>query len=136
MRILNVMLILWALGPLSAAAQELEIATDATLDSFLWQKRPLVIFADSANDPRFVQQLDALKARPEPLLERDVVILIDTDPAAAGPLRTALRPRGFMIALIGKDGRVTLRKPTPWDVREISRAIDKIPLRQQELTNS
>ena len=32
-----------------------------------------------------------------------------------------------------KDGQVKLRKPFPWDVREISRAIDKFPLRRQEI---
>ena len=46
---------------------------------------------------------------------------------------TTLRPRGFGLVVMGKDGRVAQRKPTPWSVREISRAIDKLPLRQQEL---
>jgi hypothetical protein len=32
-----------------------------------------------------------------------------------------------------KDGEVELRKPAPWDVREITRTIDKMPSRQQEL---
>jgi hypothetical protein len=31
-----------------------------------------------------------------------------------------------MMALIGKDGRVALRKPFPWDVRELSRTIDRM----------
>jgi len=35
--------------------------------------------------------------------------------------------------LIGKDGGVKLRKPFPWSVRELSRSIDKMPMRQQEL---
>lgn len=48
-------------------------------------------------------------------------------------MRQRLRPRGFMLVLIGKDGGVKLRKPVPWDVREISRSIDKFPLRQQEI---
>jgi hypothetical protein len=38
-----------------------------------------------------------------------------------------------MMVLVGKDGQIKLRKPLPWDVREISRVIDKTPLRQQEL---
>jgi hypothetical protein len=38
--------------------------------------------------------------------------------------------------LIGKDGRVAQRKPSPWDVREIERAIDKMPLRQQEIRDA
>ena len=67
------------------------------------------------------------------LQERDVVVLTDTDPDAHGPLRTKLRPRGFQLVLIGKDGGVKLRKPRPWTVRELSRTIDKMPLRQQEI---
>jgi hypothetical protein len=38
-----------------------------------------------------------------------------------------------MLVIIGKDGEVELRKPAPWDVREITRSIDKMPLRQQEV---
>ena len=47
--------------------------------------------------------------------------------------RLRLRPRGFMMVLMGKDGEVELRKPAPWSIREISRSIDKMPLRQQEI---
>lgn len=38
-----------------------------------------------------------------------------------------------MLAIIDKDGGVKQRKPLPWSVREISRAIDKMPTRQQEI---
>ena len=37
------------------------------------------------------------------------------------------------MVLLDKDGAVKLRKPLPWQVREIVRAIDKFPLRQQEI---
>jgi len=60
-------------------------------------------------------------------------VLTDTDPAAKSALRTALRPRGFGLVLIDKDGEVKLRKPAPWSTREISRSIDKWPTRQQEI---
>jgi len=60
-------------------------------------------------------------------------VMVDTDPAAQSLVRTRLRPRGFMMALIGKDGSVALRKPLLWSVRELSRSIDKMPLRQQEI---
>lgn len=35
--------------------------------------------------------------------------------------------------IIDKDGQVKARKPLPWDAREITRAIDKFPLRRQEI---
>ena len=108
----------------------------ATLEEFLWVKRPLVIFADTDRDPRFIQQMELINALPFELTDRDVVVLTDTNPAAKSPLREKLRPRGFMLVLIGKDGNPYLRKPFPWDVREISRSIDKMPMRQQEIRDS
>ena len=44
-----------------------------------------------------------------------------------------VRPRGFMLVLVGKDGGIKLRKPRPWDVREITRSIDKMTIRQREI---
>lgn len=108
-------------------------ASEATLDEFQWLARPVVVFADTAADPRFQQQIDLLKSNPDELAMRDVVIIVDTDPAASSDLRTRLRPRGFMLAVLAKDGTVTLRKPFPWDVRELTRAIDKLPLRRDEI---
>ena len=105
------------------------------LSQFLWKKRLLVIFSDSPGDPRFVEQMSLLESRIEDLAERDVVLLIDTDPSRETELREEFRPRGFMLVLVGKDGNVYLRKPLPWNVREISRSIDKMPLRRQELRN-
>ncbi|MCV6596839.1 MAG: DUF4174 domain-containing protein [Mangrovicoccus sp.] len=106
------------------------------LDAFLWTARPIVVFADTPNDPRFVKQLELLEADKEELWIRDVVVLTDTDPKARSPLRTQLRPRGFQLVLIGKDGQVKLRKPAPWSVREITRQIDKMPLRRQEIRDA
>lgn len=108
-------------------------AGEQLLSDFLWIARPLVVLADSPNDPRFIQQMEYIAARPDDLLDRDVVVITDTDPAADSAIREALRPRGFDMVLIGKDGQRYLRKPLPWNVREISRSIDKMPLRQQEL---
>ena len=103
------------------------------LREFRWKKRPVLVFADSADDPAFIEQLELLRARQATLLERDVVVLTDTDPDARAPLRLRMRPRGFMLVLVGKDGEIELRKPFPWDVREISRSIDKMPMRQREI---
>ena len=104
-----------------------------SLSQFVWEKRPLIVFADSPNDSSFGLQMEYLNEGVEGLAERDVVVLTDTDPSSQSALRTKLRPRGFMMVLIGKDGVVKLRKPLPWDVRELSRTIDKMPVRQREV---
>ena len=111
-------------------------AVDVELEDFLWIARPVVVFADTEADPAFQQQVKYLTARMDALVGRDVVVLTDTDPAAMSELRRKLRPRGFMLAIIGKDGGVKMRKPFPWDVREITHAIDKFPLRKQELRDA
>ncbi|HEY9022288.1 MAG TPA: DUF4174 domain-containing protein [Paracoccaceae bacterium] len=103
------------------------------LSEFLWTKRPIVVFADTPNDPRFIEQMSFLNADIPALLLRDIVVLTDTDPEARSDLRRKLRPRGFMLVLMDKDGGVKLRKPAPWDTREITRSIDKWPTRQQEI---
>lgn len=100
---------------------------------FVWIARPIVVFAQSPKDPQFIQQIELLTERIGELALRDVIVITDTDPVNPSALRTALRPRAFMLAIIGKDGRIEIRKPAPWDVREISRSIDKTPQRQQEV---
>ncbi len=127
-----------ALLPFSVAAQEAPAfapipAAEVVLDDLMYVKRPVVVFADSPNDPNFIRQMDLFARDPAALLARDVVVIIDTDPAARNAVRQKLRPRGFSLVIMDKDLRTTLRKPLPWDVREITHAIDKFPLRRQEI---
>ena len=107
--------------------------SEINLDDFLWINRPIVVLADSPGDPRFVEQMRLLRERLPDLKDRDVVVITDTEPSQKTDLRQKLRPRGFMLVLIGKDGGIKLRKPSPWSVREISRVIDKMPMRRQEI---
>lgn len=114
---------------------ELRILPAAESDpaDFLWNARPVVVFADTPDDPAFREQMQALEARAEVLAERDVVVIFDSDPQADSSWRQTLHPRGFSLVIIDKDGQVKQRRPLPWDVREISRAIDRLPLRRQEI---
>ena len=143
---LGILLIAVLAVPPPAAAQErvLVLTTEAvtpaatpaetppTLEELLWVARPLVIFADTPEDPRFVQQMRMLESDPEPLVERNVVVLSDADPEANGPLRQRLRPRDFGIVLIDVDGTVAQRRPVPTSVREIIGLIDRMPSRREE----
>lgn len=106
--------------------------TQPALEDLRWVARPLVVFADTPDDPRFVQQMRMLAADPDPLAERHVVVLSDTDPAANGPLRQRLRPRDFGLVLIDVDGSVAHRRPLPASVREITNMIDRMPSRREE----
>lgn len=140
------MLVLTAFLPLAAFAQTTTetveappmvgaspiVAADVHPDELIWLKRPVVVFADSPFDPSFTRQMDFLAADRGELAERDVVIVTDTDPKTLSEWRRKLRPRGFSLVLMDKDGEAKLRKPLPWDLREIIRSIDKFPLVRQE----
>ncbi|MGX0878171.1 hypothetical protein ACSSV4_002868 [Roseovarius sp. MBR-154] len=106
---------------------------EINLNELKWIKRPLVVFADTPNDPRFIEQMEYIEGRLSALEALDVIVITDTDPAAQTDIRRKLRPRGFGLVGIAKDGSIFLRKPAPWHVREITRSIDKLPARQREL---
>ena len=108
-------------------------ASEISLSEFHWIARPVVVFADTPADPRFQQQMRFIEERIEVLALRDVIVIVDTDPAARSSARMTLRPRGFMVAMLTKEGTVFQRKPSPMDVREMSGAIDRLPQRRQEL---
>jgi hypothetical protein len=107
-------------------------AEQPSLEDLRWVARPVVVFADSADDPRFLQQMRMLEERADELEERRVVILTDTQPAERGPLRTELRPRDFNLVLIDTDGTVVQRRPAPTSAREILNMIDRLPSWRQE----
>ncbi len=108
-------------------------AAEIDLPSLQYVARPLIVFADSPNQPQFQEQLRLLQRDLSGLAIRDVIVILDSDPTARTSVRQALRPRGFSLVLMDKDGRVGFRKPDLWDVREIGRQIDKMPLRIQEI---
>lgn len=128
-------LVLAAFLPLAALADPLAPlpAAEADLAGQLYHRRPVVVFADSPEDPAYQRQMQFLARDAGDLAERDVILVTDTDPAAKSDWRQKLRPRGFSLVLMDKDLQPIIRKPLPWDLREITRAIDKFPLRRQEM---
>ena len=108
-------------------------ATEVVLADFLYKNRPIVVFADSPDDPNFIRQIELLAHNAADLIEREVIIITDTTPMPPSDIRQKLRPRGFSLVLIDKDGKIALRKPLPWDTREITHAIDKFPSRRIEI---
>lgn len=118
----------WALDP-----TQVFDGSEIDLEELRYVARPIIVFADSPLDPAFQDQMELLFRGMDELVERDVILITDTDPGTPSSVRTTLRPRGFMLTLIGKDGGVKFRKPLPWDIREITRNIDKFPVRQREI---
>lgn len=119
--------------PLAAGAQDAPFApvpaSEVVLADLLFLKRAVVVFADSPNDPNYIRQMELLSQHTGDLIERDVIVITDTTPKPPSELRQKLHPRGFSLVLLDKDGEPELRKPLPWDTREITHAIDKFPSR-------
>lgn len=118
---------------LAAGLASSALAEDDPLASYAWEARPVIIFADSEKDPRFQRQVANLSARADDMAERDVVILMDTDPSADSALRLKFRPRDFQIILIGKDGEIKMRRPHPVTAEDLNRQIDRMPMRRREM---
>ena len=97
------------------------------LRSYAGHSTLIVIFADSLDDAEFAAQLDILRPHAVALAARNVVLLTDTSPDANGPLRQALRPRGFSLLLINSVGTLTQRRGTVTDAQRLIRQIDQMP---------
>lgn len=98
-----------------------------------YRTRPLVIFADSPENLDFQRQVSILRAGLDELALRDVVVVLDTDVDVPSEWRRNLRPRGFSLVQLDKDFKPVFRKPMPWTLREITRSIDRLESRRQEL---
>lgn len=115
-----------------AVADAGEVAPDA----LRYIARAVVVFADTPEDAAFAAQMRLLERDPGTLAARDVQVIVDTDPGGASAWRAMLRPRGFSMVVLDKQGTVIERRPTPWDTREIGRAIDKTPERRAEIARA
>lgn len=107
-------------------------ASEVVEADLIYLRRPVVVFADRPNDPAFVRQMELLTRYYPQLETRDVILITDTDPANPSDLRKKLRPRGFSLVLMDKDWKPMIRKPLPWDGREIVNSIDKMPIARTE----
>ncbi len=108
-------------------------ADHVVMADLLYLKRAVVVFAESPNDSNYIRQMELLARDTADLIERDVIVITDTTPQPKSDIRTKLRPNGFALVILDKDGTTVLRKPFPWDTREITHAIDKFPSRRIEV---
>ena len=125
------------------------MATDADarpLDGLRWEKRVIVMLAESADDPALAEQEARLRAAAADLAERDVVLVTARGPAvtvdgdidqapSADELRDAYADgaSGFQVVLVGKDGGVKLRSAEPISASDLFALIDTRPMRWREM---
>ncbi|MFU8898421.1 uncharacterized protein DUF4174 [Roseinatronobacter thiooxidans] len=108
-------------------------AREVDVRDFIWERRIIVVMAETPDDPQFNRQLDALRERAAEFIERDAVVIFDAHPQDRSTLRQVLRPRAFMTAIIDKDGEVKARRPAVRSGRELMAVIDRFPTRRQEM---
>lgn len=116
-------------------------------ESYLWEKRVMVVFSPSDDDPQYKEQLQLYAQMQNTLAERDFVVwflvanrLVVVDGEAKPHLFT--RPfyeyfkvdeSRFGVIILGKDGEEKLRGHTPVDANELAGLVDAMPMRQQEM---
>ena len=127
-----------ALGPAQAMAAE--------LSDYLWQRRPLLLFAPSESDPRLLETMRRIAASRCDFVDRDMVLgrivtegtstldgkVVDTNQAQMLFSDFGIGADSFSVVLIGKDGGEKLRVADIPDLQSIYAVIDGMPMRARE----
>jgi len=117
------------------------------LASYHWKNRVIIISAPSTATENYKIQRGELDNRTEGVLDRDLLVLdlFDNEQSRVGDLFLTdddvsklkklfgLKPDQFQVILIGKDGTIKLRSDKPVPTSELSRLIDTMPIRKEEI---
>jgi len=122
-------------------------AAAAELSDYLWQRRPLLLFAPTENDPRLVETMRRIAASRCDFEDRDMVLgrivtdatssldgnLIDAEQAQRLRSAFGIGANSFSVVLIGKDGGEKLRVNDIPDLQAIYAVVDGMPMRGNEM---
>jgi len=111
------------------------------------QTRPVMIYADTPQNPDALEQLAMLGSAPAPLDDREVIVVevygsgvsryrgqpLSPESAKSWHDRYRAGRWGFEVVLVDKDGGVILRRPRVTPVEDLVAVIDATPLRRQEV---
>lgn len=120
-----------------------------TLKAYLWKNRPLILFAQSPDNPAYLGFHHNLTAQNDEIIDRHMVIIeifenglvridgdLDKHLNADSLRRRFSAQKGQLTSiLIGKDGGLKLRQKGRLHLGEIFSVIDRMPMRQQEMRN-
>lgn len=120
------------------------------LDGYLWNHRPLLVFAPSASDPRLVETLARIESSRCEFTSRDLVLaqvltdgtsmldgrVLEPDSARRLVDQYAVADNTFTVLLIGKDGSQKLRADTVPNLQTVYAVIDGMPMRGQEMNGN
>ncbi|TQK29926.1 DUF4174 domain-containing protein [Arthrobacter sp. SLBN-53] len=123
------------------------MARAGELDGYLWNHRPLLVFAPSADDPRLIETLARVESSRCEFTSRDMVLaqvlaagtskldgrVLEADAARQLADRYGVRDTSFAVLLIGKDGGQKWRVDTVPNLQTVYAVIDGMPMRGQEM---
>jgi len=118
-----------------------------SLIPYVWRSRPLLVFAPSREDDRYIVQRRMVDQAALGFERRDLVWFgifeegqciapdysIHSSDAERLRERFGIRYGGFGVQLIGKDGSVKLSSDRPVPEDALFDVIDQMPLRQREM---
>ena len=112
------------------------------------QTRPLLIFAERANDPQLEIQVRILSEHAAEAADRQLVpialpyrapgasaLQLSAEDAEAARRRFHVTSGEFAVILLGKDGGVKLRSSKPIPMSKLEKSIDAMPMRKEEMHN-
>ncbi len=116
------------------------------MNDFIWQSRPLILFAPTEGHALVARQSEALHGHLDALRERDTVVITvvgqttSVDGVTTPQLMADALRRRYGVAvgeaaalLVGKDGGVKLRQPHAFKASTLFETIDAMPMRRQEM---
>lgn len=123
-------------------------AMAAELSDYLWQSRPLLVFAPSNSDPRLVETVRRIEGSRCDFVDRDMVLgrivtegtstldshVVDARQARQLLSEFGISPNGFSVVLIGNDGGEKLRVNDVPDLQTVYAVIDGMPMRGREMS--
>lgn len=141
---LALLLVVWVSSTVFGSAT----AGAAELSDYLWERRPLLVFAPVDSDPRLVETLGRIEASRCDFVSRDMVLgivvtegnstldgqAIDAKESQGLRNQYAIGESAFSVLLIGKDGGEKLRIDEVPDLHTIYAVIDGMPMRSREMS--
>lgn len=123
-------------------------ALASELGDYLWQKRPLLVFAPTEADPRLADTRSRIDASRCDFVDRDMVLgvlvaqgtssidgqVIDRDESRRLAAQYGVGADTFTVLVIGKDGGEKLRTSNVPELQSIYDLIDGMPMRRSEMS--
>jgi len=106
------------------------------LSSMRWKKRVLVVSALKPDNPSLIRQRQIFTDAHQAMDERDVVLVEaigSTNTAQEIRKKLSIAPGEFWALLVGKDGHIALSSQTELSASYLSRVIDAMPMRKDEM---